>query len=108
MYTIITSNTLPIIASANFEETHNTLKFAQRAKKITNKAKYSSDTDKNLLIKYRQEIDELKVITRNVPPQLAAKTRSCQHQRAATQRPSRTISRREQRRYFQEGKLRKN
>jgi len=47
-------------ASGNFEETHNTLKFATRAKKVTNKAKYGTDQEKALIGKYRQEIDELK------------------------------------------------
>jgi centromeric protein E len=47
-------------AASTFEESNNTLKFASRAKKVTNKAKYGTDQDKALIMKYRQEIDQLR------------------------------------------------
>ncbi|EFA85465.1 kinesin family member 11 [Heterostelium album PN500] len=49
------------LASNNFDETHSTLKFASRAKKITNNAKVNEVIDDKALIKqYRNEIAELK------------------------------------------------
>lgn len=43
------------------EESHNTLKFASRAKKITVDAKINETfDDKAMLRKYREEIDDLK------------------------------------------------
>jgi len=49
------------LASNNFEETHNTLKFASRAKQITNNAQINTIMDDKALIKqYRHEIAELK------------------------------------------------
>ncbi|KAF2072113.1 hypothetical protein CYY_006558 [Polysphondylium violaceum] len=49
------------LASNNFEETHNTLKFASRAKQITNNAKINEIVDDKALLKqYRHEIAELK------------------------------------------------
>jgi len=48
-------------ALANLEESHNTLKFAMRAKKIQQNAKITEVADeKTLLSSYRQEIEELK------------------------------------------------
>jgi len=45
----------------NFEESNNTLKFATRAKKVTNKATQSTiENDKVLITKYKKEIEELK------------------------------------------------
>ncbi|GAM20458.1 hypothetical protein SAMD00019534_036330, partial [Acytostelium subglobosum LB1] len=50
------------LASNNFEETHSTLKFASRAKKITNHARLNEVVDDKTLIKqYRNEIAELKL-----------------------------------------------
>eukprot|EP01133_Synstelium_polycarpum_P012005 gene12005-14032_t len=50
------------LASNNMEETHSTLKFASRAKKITNNAKINEILDDKTLIKqYRSEIAELKL-----------------------------------------------
>jgi hypothetical protein len=47
--------------SSNLEESHNTLKFAQRAKKIRQNARITEVTDeKTLLRSYREEIEELK------------------------------------------------
>eukprot|EP00005_Dracoamoeba_jomungandri_P004321 CAMPEP_0174259218 /NCGR_PEP_ID=MMETSP0439-20130205/8071_1 /TAXON_ID=0 /ORGANISM="Stereomyxa ramosa, Strain Chinc5" /LENGTH=614 /DNA_ID=CAMNT_0015343021 /DNA_START=392 /DNA_END=2236 /DNA_ORIENTATION=+ len=44
-----------------FEETHNTLKFASRAKRITNKAKLNEVLDDKALIKkYRDKINQLR------------------------------------------------
>eukprot|EP01132_Coremiostelium_polycephalum_P004880 gene4880-6086_t len=49
------------LAATNFDETHNTLKFAQRAKKIINNAKINEIIDDKALIKqYRNEIAQLK------------------------------------------------
>jgi len=48
-------------ASPNFEETSNTLKFAQRAKKVTQKPIVNEpDNDKALLNKYKAEIEDLR------------------------------------------------
>ncbi|EGC38883.1 hypothetical protein DICPUDRAFT_96759 [Dictyostelium purpureum] len=50
------------LASNNFEETHNTLKFASRAKKIENNAQRNEIIDDKALLKqYRHEIAELKL-----------------------------------------------
>ena len=49
------------VATEAFEETHNTLKFASRAKSIKNSAKVNEFLDDKSLIKqYRNEINELK------------------------------------------------
>eukprot|EP01119_Soliformovum_irregulare_P008069 TRINITY_DN2089_c0_g1_i1.p1 TRINITY_DN2089_c0_g1~~TRINITY_DN2089_c0_g1_i1.p1 ORF type:complete len:929 (+),score=276.79 TRINITY_DN2089_c0_g1_i1:100-2886(+) len=48
-------------AWANFEESHNTLKFSSRAKKVQNKVvQAAGENDKVLLTKYKREIEELK------------------------------------------------
>jgi hypothetical protein len=48
-------------AAADFEETLSTLKFASRAKQVTNRAQINEILDEKALIqKYRNEIDELK------------------------------------------------
>eukprot|EP01104_Vermistella_antarctica_P016800 TRINITY_DN5806_c0_g1_i2.p1 TRINITY_DN5806_c0_g1~~TRINITY_DN5806_c0_g1_i2.p1 ORF type:complete len:1028 (+),score=192.27 TRINITY_DN5806_c0_g1_i2:115-3198(+) len=48
-------------ANATYEETHNTLKFARRAKRVTSKARRNLVLDEKTLIrKYRTQISELK------------------------------------------------
>jgi len=49
------------VSSSSFEESHNTLKFASRAKIIKNNARVNEFMDdKSLIRKYRNEINELK------------------------------------------------
>jgi len=47
-------------SSTNFEETNNTMKFASRAKKISNKTSRNADSDKVLMMQYKEQIEDLK------------------------------------------------
>jgi len=46
--------------SGNFEETNSTLKFASRAKKLVNAAKFNITDEKLMITQYKNEIDDLK------------------------------------------------
>ena len=69
-------------ALSNLEESHNTLKFAMRAKKIKQHARITEVTDeKTLLRSYREEIEELKRQLREAMRTSADAQHSQQHHR---------------------------
>ena len=69
-------------ALSNLEESHNTLKFAMRAKKIKQNARITEVTDeKTLLRSYREEIEELKRQLREARRTSADAQHSQQHHR---------------------------
>ncbi|VDP97682.1 unnamed protein product, partial [Trichobilharzia regenti] len=61
--TIMVANIGP--ATYNYEETINTLRYANRAKNIKNRPKINEDPKDALLREYQQEIDRLKALLRN-------------------------------------------
>ncbi|CAH8831112.1 unnamed protein product [Trichobilharzia szidati] len=61
--TIMVANIGP--ATYNYEETINTLRYANRAKNIKNRPKINEDPKDALLREYQQEIDRLKTLLRN-------------------------------------------
>lgn len=52
-------------ATYNYEETINTLRYANRAKNIRNKPKINEDPKDALLREYQEEINRLKSLLRN-------------------------------------------
>lgn len=52
-------------ASYNYEESLNTLRYANRAKNIKNKPKINEDPKDALLKEYQMEIDRLKLMLKN-------------------------------------------
>lgn len=68
--TVMIANLSP--SSASFEETHNTLMYANRAKKIKNKAERNVLNVQYHVGKYAQIISELKEELGNVKAQLSS------------------------------------
>ena len=73
-------------ALSNLEESHNTLKFAMRAKKIQQHARITEVADeKTLLRSYREEIEELKRQLKEARKSAAVTTEGVQQQSAGVQ-----------------------